>query len=227
MRIEYCFKENKIVHVIVLKPSENRKLGLGYMLHTYHFSARQVETLSFNDDSDCCFDCPYSYNQNKGKSGGCYTHQGFQRLGLTSMLKRLHTKKIGAFNKKDFNKFLGIVKAFNVDMTRFGVYGEPVSLPLNIVGKLVRLSDKHTGYTHQWHKANGYSKYFMASVASSIEAAIANDLGYRCFITYKKEDVKAATCPAAKEFLGKKKTCIECGACNGGDRKNNIKIKIH
>lgn len=227
MRVEYLFKEGKVVHVLVLKPSENIKLGFGFMLHTYHFSENQISSGSLLDDSHCCFDCPYSFNQNNGKSGGCYTHRAFQGLGLMSMLKRLKKKKtFENFKKEDFNKFLSIAKSVGVGLARFGVYGEPVTLPLNVVGKIVRASNKHTGYTHQWHKAKGYNKYFMASVSSNIEAAVANAMGYRSFISYKDADTKGATCPAAKEFKGNKKTCIECAACGGG-KGGNIKIKNH
>lgn len=228
MRIEYIWRRDRVIHALVLKPSENKKLGFGMVIHTYHFSVGQVASGDLTDDTDCCFDCQFSFNQNGGKSGGCYTHKGFQRLGLMSMLKRLHKTTIKDFDKKAFNKLLDIAKMYGVVLTRFGVYGEPVTLPLNIVGKLVKISKSHTGYSHQWHKALGYGKYFMASVSSMIEVAIANDLGYRCFIAYNNEEVKGATCPASKEFKGNKLTCTECGACDGGSkRRNNIKIKIH
>ena len=233
-QLEYLFKNGDQIHVLQTKPSANSKLGHGYITTTYHFSEMQVADINFEDDAKTCFDCPYSYNQNGGKSGGCYTHKFPQRQELTAMLKRLNKLynegKIKEYNKQSFNRFIDGSAAIKPVLTRFASYGEPVTLPLNLLGKLANISEKHVGYTHQWQRPElaGYSKYLMASTHGYFESLVANSLGWRAFESSPKVDIKTPVCPASKEF-GKKLTCIECGAC-GGVKKgqtNNIFIKVH
>jgi len=233
-QLEYIFTNKDQVHVLQTKPSANSKLGHGYLCTTYHFSISQVQSNNFKDDTNTCFNCPFSFNMNGGKSGGCYTHKGLMLNGLRSMLKRLHRLynegKIKEYNKQSFNRFIDGSAAIKPVLVRLASYGEPCTLDLRLMGKLVRLSDKHTGYSHMWQRPelSGYSKYLMASTHGYFESLVANSLGWRAFESSPKADVKTPVCPASKEF-GKKLTCIECGAC-GGVKKgqtNNIFIKVH
>jgi hypothetical protein len=59
-------------------------------------------------------------------------------------------------------------EVFRDRVVRFGAYGEPVTIPLDIVRNIVAVAAHHTGYTHQWRKAwaQGYREYFMASTVS-------------------------------------------------------------
>lgn len=228
--MEYIFKDKKVIHVIQCKPSANKKLGMYNMvIQTYHFSEEQLT--DFRNDKANCLDCPYSYNQNEGKSGGCYVHKGYQGLGIRAMVKRLSKMSIPDFNQEHFNSFIAYASSYNIELTRLGAYGEPALLPLRVVGKLTRISKGYTGYTHQWGKpeVKGYSKYLMASTHSRFETSAANSLGFRAFQSAETKDSKMAVCPASKEFTGKKKTCVECAACNGtqNGRKNNLFIQKH
>ncbi len=234
-QIEYIFRNGDQVHVLQTKPSANSKLGAGYITTTYHYSVSQVEYNNFKDDAKTCFDCPYSYNVNNGKSGGCYTHKSIMGHGLRSMLKRLHklhsAGKIKEYDKDKLKLFLQGSAALSPVLVRYASFGEPVTLSLRILGKLSKLSKgKVTGYSHQFMRPElaGYSKYLMASTHSYFETLVANSLGWRAFESADKADVKTPVCPASKEF-GKKLTCIECAAC-GGVKKgqtNNIFIKTH
>lgn len=222
---EYIFTHNNVVHVLQTKPSSNSKIGVGYVVQTYHFSLEQVANNDLKLDVGTCFDCPFSYNQNGGKSGGCYTHKGFQAMGLRSMLKRLNKLNISPLCNDKLDSYLTISKELKPSLTRIGSYGEGTTLPLNIVGKLCRISPKHTGYTHQYNKAQGYSKYLMASTHNVFETSLANSLGFRAFSV----GGTGAVCPASKEFKGNKKTCNQCAACDGTNKgkRNNITIKQH
>lgn len=61
---------------------------------------------------------------------------------------------------------MGGVELFRDRIFRFGSYGEPTLIPLNLVRDIVGVVKTHTGYTHQWRRAwaQGYRPYFMASV---------------------------------------------------------------
>lgn len=222
---EYIFTHNNVVHVLQTKPSSNSKIGVGYVVQTYHFSLEQVANNNLKLDAGTCFDCPFSYNQNGGKSGGCYCHSFNQYYGLISMLKRLNKLTIKPLCNDKLNSYLTISKELKPTFTRLSAYGECVTLPLNIIGKLCRLSPKHSGYTHQWSKTQGYSKYLMASTHNAIDTSLANSLGFRAFSV----GGTGAVCPASKEFKGNKKTCNTCAACDGTSKgkRNNITIKQH
>lgn len=232
--IEYIFRRGDQIHVLQTKPSANSKLGVGYITTTYHFSLSQVASNNFKDDANTCFDCPFSYNQNNNRSGGCYVHKSLQGMGVRSMLKRLHklhnAGRILEYNKDHFNLFIQGSAAIRPVLTRFANFGEPISLPLNLLGKLAKVSKNHVGYTHQWGRPElaGYSKYLMASTHSYFETLVANSLGWRAFESADKAEVKTPVCPASKEF-GKKKACMECATCGGlkNRQTNNIFIKTH
>lgn len=220
--MEYICHYGNTVHVIRLKKSENRKLGKSNTLHTYHFTKMQVETGILSHDSEVCMDCPKSYNQNGGKSGGCYTHKGLQMLGLLSILRRLKTLEIPPYTDYSFKDFIRVInRSHQIDLTRLGVYGEPVSFP----GLKHLLSKPHIGYTRQWIKHPELAGKIMASCFSSVEAAHANSLGFKAFVSVPSLPSGVAVCPASKEFKGKKLTCDKCKACNG--LNNNIYIKTH
>jgi hypothetical protein len=148
------------------------------------------------------------------------------------MLKRIHklyvAKKIGPFNPDKLSEFLSVSSAANPVLTRLGVYGEPITLPLNVMGKLVRISKSHTGYTHQWNKdaAIPYAKYLMASTHNVFETMIAQNRGFRAFQSSKDKDAKMPVCPASKE-MGYKLTCVECRACDGKASGKSKSIFIH
>lgn len=236
--MEYVFKTGNIIHTIqYAKESNNVKLGAkSPILKTYHFGIEQVLTIGDKDkglkmDVGSCLDCPLSYTNNNGKSGKCYTHNGMQRLGLNAKLDKLHrlyvSDQIQEFDLNTFYVFLDKLRTKQIDLVRFGVYGEPVLLPLPAVMELVRLSS-YTGYTHQWNKPEYqmYRHYFMASTHNQFEVSIANDMGWRVFNVGILDS--AVNCPASKE-AGHKTVCASCNLCNGadGNSNKNIYIKQH
>jgi hypothetical protein len=84
------FVHNGCVHSIDYKPSQNSKLGFGMVIQTYHYSIEQVLNNELTLDDANCLNCPFSFNQNDGKTGGCYTHKGMQGFGIKSKLRSLH-----------------------------------------------------------------------------------------------------------------------------------------
>lgn len=220
--IEYVCKHGDNVHVIKLKNSENKKLGTSLTLHTYHFTKQQVSTGVLSFDKGVCLNCPLSFNQNNGKTGGCYTHKGLQNMGLMSMLRRLKKLDILPYTDSSFKQFMsGIKRNYQVGLVRIGSYGESVTFP----GLTHLLKLPHVGYTRQWMQHPELAGKIMASCFSSIEAAHANSLGFKAFVSVPTLPSGVAVCPASKEFKGTKLTCDKCKACDG--TKNNIYIKKH
>jgi hypothetical protein len=234
--MKYIFLKNDIIHSIDFKKSQNSKIGDGNVIQTYHFSIDQVMNNDFTQDKSNCLNCRFSFNQNEGRSGGCYTHKGLQLMGLKSKLRSLHKAfndgKIKEFDKSEFDNFIQKISTKKVDLCRFGAYGEPSLLSVDICAKLKKLAKNTTGYTHQWHNINeDYSNYFMASIDNTFELAIAKSKGYRSFFATDNKPVNSKTitnCPASKE-AGNKTTCVKCSLCNGaqGNSKKDIYILTH
>jgi len=231
----YNFRTGNIVHSLDVKFSENSKIGWGIVLQTYHYSIEQVEKNDIKLDALNCMDCKYAFNQNDGKSGGCYTHNFQQFRGIKSKLRGLHKQnlqgKIKEFNTDDFRKFISHKSIKKIDLIRFGAYGEAVTLPLEVIDTLFDVQSilkcKVTSYTHQWRTAN--ETRFMASTHNLAEMLQAKRLGYRCFTVTSEAIEEAFNCPASKESE-RKKTCVECGLCDGqvsGKRKKDIYILKH
>jgi len=230
-KLEYAYIENDILHIIQAKKSQNSKIGQGAIIQTYHFSIAQVISNNLKLDSKNCKDCRFSFNQNNGVSGGCYTHKGMQLMGLKSMLKRLHKQLLNGLIKEfsfvSFDEYLKGIKEYKFDLVRFGAYGEPSLLDINVMKDLINYTNvgrRFTGYTHQWHAIDErYSKFLMASTHSNIEAAIAKDKGYRSFIV--GSDAKGVNCPASKESKANS-SCIKCAMCSGTTSKVKEDIYI-
>jgi len=232
----YAYIDGKVIHSLDLKVSQNSKIGIGLVLQTYHFSMEQVKKYDLTLDTANCMDCPFSYNQNNGKSGGCYTHKHDQLRGLKSKLrslkKQLDNGTLKEFNANEFKKFIDFAKnKISPKLIRFGTYGEPVTLDAPIRDALFQLANdvraKVTGYTHQWHKVS--ETRFMASTHTLADMVEARARGYRSFIVSDDELTEGFNCPASKES-GKKKTCLECGLCSGtfgGKKKKDIEILKH
>lgn len=225
MDLKYNFTYKGIIHCLDYKVSTNSKIGIGIVLMTYHFSKKQVLTKDIRQDRDNCLNCPFSYSSKTITSGKCYTHKGYQRMGLQSKLNSLNLEDIKPFNKEIFDVFVSKLK--NLNLVRFGAYGEPVLMPEYVIETLSKLS-KYTGYSHAYKKYPNLHKYFMASVHTVKEQKQANKIGFRTFRIGLDDVIKGEiSCPASKE-VGKLTNCISCKLCQGSSIKaKNIHIQNH
>jgi len=236
-----AWHDGDVLHVVRLGKTTNAKIArpTDKVLQTYHFDLRQLALVRshlggkskhsmkqfFDLDASNCMDCPLSNNSGNGK---CYTHKTPQYKGFLSMLRSLCKEEIHE-GLDDVDR-LGIkLMAERADFIRFGTYGEPSLLPLDLVGDIVVAGQcKWTGYTHQARKdwAQDYSQYFMASAHSDKDAA--SITGWRAFVCTEPDDTSTAVqCPASKELSVS--NCSTCGLCSGivGKGSKNVKIKIH
>ena len=110
-----------------------------------------------------------------------------------------------------------------VNGVRFGAYGDPVLIPIELVEHLAQLCGpgrKFTGYTHQWRRLEyqPYRAYFMASVHTPAERELAWSMGWRTFYVGQADEQPSPGeihCPAQ---LDPNTQCIDCFACNGNAR---------
>jgi hypothetical protein len=114
---------------------------------------------------------------------------------------------------------------------RFGAYGDPVLLPLWLVQRLVRASGgRWTGYTHQWRRAEyqSFREFFMASVETEEDAALAESMGWRWYMVTTKPSIQGAVmCPHQNTQLDRLVLCNTCWACNGAQRPVGARQRVN
>jgi hypothetical protein len=197
------------------------KAQLNYARECYSNGNKMIPKEFFDLADAVCFDCPFrGYLK-------CYTHKYEQYAGFCSMFKSL----VKEFKEKEIPSLDDVwTKVMKMSMDRyirFGTYGEPSLIPIDMVANMISVSKSHTGYTHQWAKKPEYHKFFMASTHSIGQANMANKLGYRSFIVTDEESKDVIQCPASKE-MGYRSTCEKCGLCSGMRKgKKHIKILNH
>ena len=118
-------------------------------------------------------------------------------------------------------------------MVRIGSYGDPMAVPAHVWESLISRATGHTGYTHQWRRADSgeYSGLCMASADSAQEQRDALGRGMRTFRVLQPGESLTdgeIRCPASKE-AGQKSTCAKCGLCAGtrSASRKTIAIEIH
>lgn len=219
-----AFDGSPYVVIMPLGKSSNDKTGS--MLQTYIIRSHvhPVQAVRTGGDVGICNDCPMRgliatqkrRSRKKKNFRACYVNVGqgpamvygaFRRGRYVDYVPALHDQYIAGRK------------------VRFGTYGEPVLIPLELVQHLASISSGWTGYTHQWSNLAyaGYKQFLMASVhglTGPWSREHANSLGWRTFRT-KRDGAPAegeVLCPASKE-AGKRLTCLTCNLCDGAGRR--------
>jgi hypothetical protein len=209
-----------IVAVAITK-STNAKTG--NMVQTYIINdngASPVDNARELLDAAICGDCPHR----RGLGGACYVNLGQGPRAVADGVKR------GIYPA-------GLEQAATLSagrMVRLGTYGDPAAVPAYIWQALVSKAAGSTGYSHQWKSGKAGADIMalcMASADNAMDYAAAKALGYRTFrVRSESEPLLPGefVCPASAEG-GKRKTCEECGACNGGvnSRRADPTIIVH
>ena len=229
------FRTDKALIVFRMDKTTNKKIATKKekIVQTYSFSRDQFEIAKertnmktfFSADGSVCMDCPFSVN-NGAKLSACYTHKVMQYSGFLSTLRSIHKTHL---NWESIPMLTDEISAKIISLcadkyVRFGTYGEPSLIPVNLVKSIVNVSKSHTGYTHQWAKKPEFAQFFMASVHNTFGENIARKMGYRSFVATKNSIKEFTQCPASKE-AGFKSNCSKCGLCSG-NRKGTKSIVI-
>lgn len=234
--MKLVFRQNDIIHVFGFGKTSNKKIAMPNekIVQTYHFSREQFDEAQgkttmrdfFSHDGKVCMDCPFAVS-NGAKLSACYTHKMMQYSGFLSQLRSIGKQY------KSFDDIPELTPLDYVDIVlkcarlyvRFGTYGEPSLLPLDLVHRICNVAKSWTGYTHQWRKREEYAPYFMASVHSAMEEEIASLIGYRSFVVVSESHPQFISCPASSE-MGFKSNCSKCGLCSGTKGKGNKSVVI-
>jgi hypothetical protein len=202
----YLIHQTEKVVVIATANSTNRKTGESVQLWILDATMHPVESRRTGHDAENqCTGCPLA------SGNGCYVNTNplgaiwrkFQRGGYPPLL----------MGSEEWNKF------FSVDFVRFGAYGNPSLIPLDMVKDIASKAKKITGYFHDWHllpveTAKAYGNYFMASCEPD-NYGKAQSLGLRTF-TVVSDALPSAGIECLADAQGM--TCKQCGLCDGNRR---------
>lgn len=209
-------KKKKIVQTYTFSRSQ-----FDYILNILKTGGKANAKDFFSIADTNCLDCVFN------SYGLCYTHKYTQYSGFISMLKSI-CKGFDSFESlpslNDEIKKQLFNQAFNT-YVRFGTYGEPSAIPIDLVDTICSISETWTGYTHQWLKRSEYAPYFMASVHNIYQESLAHKKGFRAYIATEEEIEGFIQCPASKE-AGYKSSCAACGLCSGALGAKNIRKLI-
>jgi hypothetical protein len=192
------------------RKSKNVKTGPVAQTYVLTEETHPVEAKENGEDVHICGDCPLRKE--------CYV--ALVNDGVCATWTKYHRGNHKPYDSARLAK----------KKVRLGSYGDFANLPIEMVKMIVDDSDGHTGFTHQWKRQDcqHLREYCMASVGSVAELFQAWLMGWRTFRTKQPgEPVLPGeiVCPGSKE-AGKRKQCIDCGACNGSRGTNDRRVSV-
>ena len=194
--------------------SANTKTGDMAQLWLMFAGERPTDAAKSGNDESVCGQCPHRPMLAKiNNVAPCYVNLG---QAPNSVYKTSYPDDAPTINKP----------------LRLGAYGEPTSVPIEIIREAVENAHGHTGYTHQWQdpKFAEFKTLCMASVDSEQEQIEAQAQGWRTFRVRQAGDALMPgeiNCPASKE-AGYRTNCADCQLCSGTTRQaKNISIIEH
>ena len=198
--------------VIVTMKSANTKTGDLPTMWILHKDLKPTEASKAGKDEAMCGGC--KLRQSLG--GACYVNLGHGPRAVFQAYKN------GAYKQLD-----GDYEVFSGLKMRFGAYGDPYAMPLDILIQIKSRVKNAVGYTHQWRNDKGLSPMTMASVDSPKEALTAQKAGWRTFrVATPESDImdNEIVCPNYTTGV----QCADCNLCSGNTiEAKNIVIPVH
>lgn len=215
---------SRIVVIATGIASRSSNVKTGGMVQTYILRCDRspVAAVATGADDTICGDCPHR-GDGTGKGRTCYVNVG-QGPGAVWRSWRNGRYPVLPPTVEDYRPIFGGRKV------RFGTYGDPAAVPVDVWATLAAVAAGWTGYTHQWRNSPALRAYCMASVDSPAEHAEAVAAGWRTFRValpgQEERLAKEVLCPASA-LAGKRLTCERCMACSGGNRLGSVMIPAH
>ncbi len=226
-----------IVGIVTFK-TDNEKTGNMAQLWILRSDINPMEASQTGEDESICGSCPLKgiarklegreriKSLEKGGTGMTAAGRACYVVLHTAPLQIWTSYHAGSYGEATDE---GLRRGIAGRAIRFGAYGDPAALPIDVLERLARLSSGHTGYTHQWENVGkGYSGLLMASVESESGMQAAHEAGWRTFRVRRDSDPIAkgeVACPASPEG-GMRKQCATCKACDGVSRAGQSSIVI-
>jgi len=190
------------------KPSTNRKTGPIIQTYILRKDISPTEALKSGQDTSICGDCELRGN-------ACYV-----------LVHQAPTAVWHAYKRKDMKVPDDLTELCKGKAVRFGSYGDPAAVPVQVWKDLSKGARNHTGYTHAWNYCNEELKnYCMASVESVAHAKVAKARGWKTFrIRQSGSGLEAGEMVCAAE-KNEDITCKLCKMCDG--TKRDVATTVH
>lgn len=193
------------------RPSKNSKTGAVVQIWIMRDDMPPITALKTGEDASVCGSCPL--RGNLGKQRMCY-------VNIAKAPTNVYKNK----EKPPVPKHI-----FNNRVVRFGAYGDPAALPVEVIKSVAKKATLVLGYTQLWQSCDPALKdYLMASVVTEEDRNLAKLMGWSTFRIKQEGDPylrQEDPCPASEE-KGKVMQCITCGKCTG-NKKRDVAINIH
>jgi hypothetical protein len=199
---------------------QNRKIGK--VAQTWHLTnEKPSEAYKNGNDEKVCGDCPLR-SPSSGGNGTCY-------VVLIHGPNGVHSSHMTLQENQPVNQTVQPLPDTIGKPIRFGAYGDPILMPIELVRKLASKAQGHIGYTHQWQTCDpAYSEFLMASIDPAMAkrkgittaelAQRAKHMGWRTFRILEENEL-----PLVDEIQCLNEThgiqCDKCLMCNGSKRE--------
>lgn len=204
--------------------SANRKTGDTPQVWILRRDVAPLNATRMGADRSICGDCPLRGRLLDGRNVGrsCYVVVAHAPTSVWLAYRRGAYRRVGRGQ-------LG--RLFTGAFVRIGAYGDPAAVPMAVWRAMLARVRGWTAYTHQWREGADLQGIAMASCETDRDARDAAAMGYRVFRVTPPDGPPLpghASCPASAE-QGHRLTCLECGACNGGDpaARPHVQVRVH
>jgi len=208
------FDKKPIVGIVTLETS-NVKTGNMAQLWILRSDIEPHHAIKTGDDLSICGGCVHRHYT----GGACYVTVHQAPLAVYRAFKRGNYPSLSLEQQRELLAGKGL---------RFGAYGDPAMLPLQVISDLHLMSKFTTGYTHQWKnkRLRDTLEYVQASVDNlkeyhEVKEISPNSKSFRVVKHQTELLANEVECLADSEGL----SCADCRLCNGN--RQDIAIMVH
>lgn len=198
--------------------SKNSKTGPMIQIAILRADVPPWEALRTGLDVSICGNCIHRPKGENGKMRSCYVNLRF-------------ITPVWFAKREPWDSTLA-----HDEGVRFGEYGDPFAVPLDVWIGITREAKTWTGYTEFWRDAEAndrrWKKYFMASVQSEEQARDAHAMGWRYYRPMRNTE-NALPWEIVCPHYSNQVQCIDCRLCDGArmtsaqDKRKSIRAPIH
>jgi hypothetical protein len=190
------------------KPSANIKTGDYLQFWIIRTDVEPKIAIRTGSDESVCGDCIHRQSPRS-----CYVN--------TQTIMTVHSAYARGMYPDLSDDLATVLEIVAGSLHRYGAYGDPGMVPVDLWIQLASVSAGHAGYTQRWRDTmqDGQS-VLMASCTYSHGVMDAISRGWRVFRTaLPDQDIFPGEkmCPSAKS--NGKISCVECRGCSGSDRR--------
>jgi len=198
----------------LLVASKNRKTGDMLQVYILPADVAPTDAVRSGADASVCGDCKHR----PALDGVCYVTISW---GPQAVWRSWRAG--GAYRSATPAQAAGLLAGAAV---RFGAWGDPAAVPLDVWTPLLPRLWAWTGYTHQWRSLGpDWRSWLMASVDTPTERAEAKAAGWRTFRAKMPEEGLLdgeIVCLAESRAI----PCAKCRGCDGTERGKRLDYAI-